>query len=40
MGIERSTFLFDENLVLIKCRRNVKVNGHVEEVLEFISGQV
>ena len=40
MGIERSTFLFDENLVLIKCWRNVKVNGHVEEVLEFISSQV
>ena len=40
MGIERSTFLFDENLKLLKSWRNVKVNGHVEEVLNFISNQV
>ncbi len=39
MGIERSTFLFDENLVLIKCWRNVKVKGHVEEVLDFVIKQ-
>ncbi len=36
MGIERSTFLFDENLILIKIWRNVKVKGHVEEVISFI----
>ena len=36
MGIERSTFLFDENLQLIKCWRKVKVNGHAEEVLNSI----
>ena len=36
MGIERSTFLFDENLKLTKAWRNVKVKGHVEEVLSFI----
>ena len=37
MGIERATFLFDENLILIKEWRNVKVNGHAEEVLDFIT---
>ena len=36
MGIERSTFLFDENLKLIKSWRKVKVNGHAEEVLNSI----
>tara|TARA_B100000575_G_C22943567_1_gene546050 strand:+ start:28 stop:483 length:456 start_codon:yes stop_codon:yes gene_type:complete len=37
MGIERATFLFDENLILIKEWRKVKVNGHAEEVLDFIT---
>ena len=36
MGIERATFLFDDDLKLIKIWRNVKVKGHVEEVLNFI----
>ena len=36
MGIERATFLFDENLKLIKIWRNVKVKGHVEEVLTYV----
>ena len=36
MGIERATFLFDDDLTLIKIWRNVKVKGHVEEVLGFI----
>ena len=36
MGIERATFLFDQNLKLIKIWRNVKVKGHVDEVLSFI----
>ena len=36
MGIERSTFLFDENLNLIKSWRKVKVNGHAEEVLNSL----
>ena len=36
MGIEKSTFLFDENLQLIKSWRKVKVNGHAEEVLNSI----
>lgn len=34
MGIERSTFLIDENGTLLKCWYNVKVPGHVEDVLE------
>ncbi|MFP8967190.1 peroxiredoxin [Pokkaliibacter sp. CJK22405] len=33
-GIERSTFLFDNNGILQKEWRKVKVKGHVEEVLE------
>ena len=37
MGIERSTFLFDENLQLIHSWRKVKVKGHAEEVLNFIN---
>ena len=35
MGIERSTFVFDENLNIIKEWRKVKVKGHVDEVVEF-----
>ncbi len=38
MGIERSTFVIDENGKLIHEWRKVKVSGHVEEVLEFIKG--
>tara|TARA_R110002072_G_scaffold4280_1_gene30197 strand:+ start:5767 stop:6252 length:486 start_codon:yes stop_codon:yes gene_type:complete len=33
LGIDRSTFLIDENGVLIKEWRGVKVKGHVSEVL-------
>ena len=33
-GIERSTFLIDENGVLRQEWRKVRVRGHVEEVLE------
>ena len=36
MGIERSTFLFDQNLILIKEWKKVKVNNHAQEVLEYI----
>ncbi|PCK70669.1 peroxiredoxin-like protein [Paenibacillus larvae subsp. larvae B-3650] len=36
MGIERSTFLLDENGKLMKEWRKVKVNGHVEEVLQAV----
>lgn len=33
-GVERSTFLIDSNGVLKREWRKVRVNGHVEEVLE------
>jgi len=36
MGIERSTFLIDEQGVLRQEWRKVKVPGHVEEVLEAV----
>ena len=35
-SIERSTFLIDEDGILIQEWRKVKVDGHVEEVLEEI----
>lgn len=36
MGIVRSTFLIDKEGKLVKEWRAVKVNGHIEEVLEFV----
>ncbi|MET3105760.1 peroxiredoxin Q/BCP [Oxalobacteraceae bacterium GrIS 2.11] len=36
-GIERSTFLIDGNGQIVKEWRAVKVNGHVNEVLEFVN---
>ena len=36
MGIERSTFLINEEGKVVKEWRKVKVKGHVEEVLSFI----
>ena len=36
LGIERSTFLIDENGILVKEFRKVKVKGHIEEVLSNI----
>ena len=36
MGIERSTFLIDDQGKLRREWRKVKVAGHVEEVLEAI----
>lgn len=35
-GIERSTFLIDENSVLIHEWRKVKVKIHVDEVLQYL----
>ena len=35
-GVERSTFVIDKNGVLTKEWRGVKVDGHVQEVLDFI----
>jgi len=34
MGVERSTFLIDRQGTIVKVWRGVKVDGHVEEVLE------
>ena len=36
MGIVRSTFLIDKDGNLVKEWKGVKVNGHIEEVLEFV----
>ena len=37
MGIERSTFVLDENMNIIKEWRKVKVKGHVDEVIEYLN---
>lgn len=36
LGIERSTFIIDDNGNLMKEFRKVKVKGHIEEVLEAL----
>lgn len=36
MGIERSTFVINTEGEIVKEWRNVKVKGHVEEVLQFV----
>lgn len=36
LGVERSTFLFDEEGEVISEWRNVKVEGHATEVYEFV----
>lgn len=35
-GIERSTFVIDKNGELVNEWRGVKVDGHIEEVLDFV----
>jgi peroxiredoxin Q/BCP len=40
MGIERSTFVIDQEGKLVKEWRKVKVKGHVEEALEFIKNEL
>ena len=37
MGIERSTFVLDENLDIIKEWRKVKVKDHVDEVIDYLN---
>ena len=37
MGIERSTFVLDENLNIIKEWRKVKVKGHVDVVIDYLN---
>lgn len=39
MGIERSTFVIDEEGRLIKEWRKVKVKGHVEDALHFLQNR-
>lgn len=36
MGIERSTFIIDEDRILKKVFRKVKINGHIEKVIESL----
>lgn len=36
-GIERSTFLIDGNSKIVKEWRAVKVNGHINDVLAFVT---
>ena len=40
MGIERSTFVLDENLNVIKEWRKVKVKGHVDEVIDYLNAYI
>ena len=40
MGIERSTFIFDEKLKLVQSWRNVKVKNHVNEVYTFLINKI
>lgn len=37
MGIERSTFILDENGNIEKEWRKVKVKGHVDEIINYLS---
>ena len=37
MGIQRSTFLIDENCKIIKTWPKVKVPNHAKEVLDYIA---
>ena len=37
MGIDRSTFILDENLNIIQEWRKVKVKGHVDAVINFLN---
>ena len=37
MGIERSTFVLDENLNIIKEWQKVKVKGHIDEVIDYLN---
>ena len=37
MGVERSTFIIDEDGILVQILRKVKVDGHVQSVLASLS---
>jgi peroxiredoxin Q/BCP len=36
MGIERSTFIIDQDGILKRIFRKVKINGHIEKVIESL----
>jgi thioredoxin-dependent peroxiredoxin len=36
VGIERSTFIIDEEGILMKIFRKVKVDGHIDQVIEVL----
>jgi peroxiredoxin Q/BCP len=36
LGIDRSTFIIDKKGDVIKIWRSVKVNGHIDEILNFL----
>tara|TARA_B100000497_G_scaffold86644_1_gene96603 strand:- start:280 stop:402 length:123 start_codon:yes stop_codon:yes gene_type:complete len=36
MGVDRSTFILDEEGKILHAWRNVKVKGHVEDVLNTL----
>ena len=35
-GIERTTFLISKNRIILNIWNKVKVNNHVEEILEYL----
>ena len=35
-GIERTTFLIDKNQIILNIWKKVKVNNHVEEVIDYL----
>ena len=36
IGIQRSTFIIDENGILIYENRKVKAEGHAQEIIDFL----
>jgi len=40
IGVERSTFVFDKDGLMVKEFRNVKPEGHAQQVLEYINSMM
>lgn len=40
MGVERSTFIFNKEGILVKEFRNIRAKGHAEKVLEFVKKEL
>lgn len=40
IGVERSTFVFNQEGELVKEFRNIRAKGHAEKVLEFIKNEL